>query len=92
MKQGKILEKLWFTDWSLRSTQWTEEANLLLDELEEKEKDLFANLTEEQQEALESYKIDLNNLRTLFEKDAFMKGVRFATAYMIEALGQSEQA
>lgn len=88
MVQGKILEQLWFAHASMRVTEWTKEAEKLMDELDEREEALFANLSDEQQHALDEYKTSFHELRTLFEKDAFMKGVQFATAYMIEALGQ----
>ena len=91
MKRGNILEQLWYAHESLRVTEWTEEAEKLMDELEACEKDLFANLTQAQQDALESYKTHIDDLRVLFEKEAFMKGVRFATAYLIEAMGPSDE-
>ena len=90
MKQGKILEQLWYAHASLRVTEWTLETEKILTELEEQEETLFATLTPEQKEALDTYKTELLNLCTLYEKDAFMKGVRFGTAYMIEALGQPD--
>lgn len=91
MKRGKILEQLWYAHASLRVTEWTLESEKLLTQLDEQEDALFANLTPEQREALETYKVGLNDLRVLFEKDAFMKGIHFATAYMAEALGQPDE-
>lgn len=91
MKRGKILEYLWYEHESLRMTEWSREANKILDELEACEDKLFPDLTPEQQEALNTYKVDVNDLRILYEKEAFMKGVQFATAYMIEALGQTDK-
>lgn len=90
MKQGKILEQLWYAHASLRVTEWTLEAEKLMNELDECEKKLFVHLTKEQKDALDTYKTELLNLCTLYEKEAFMKGVQFATAYMIEALGQPD--
>lgn len=90
MKQGKILEQLWHAHASLRVTEWTLEAEKCLNELEEREDTLFETLTHEQKDALNTYKTELFDLCTLYEKDAFMKGVQFATAYMIEALGQPD--
>lgn len=90
MKRGKILAQLWYSDASLRVTEWTAETEKVLTELEEQEENLFATLTREQKDALNTYKTDLLNLCTLYEKDAFTKGVQFATAYMIEALGQTD--
>lgn len=91
MKQGKILEQIWHAHASLRVTEWTLEAEKRLNELEEQEDKLFAVLTCEQKDALGAYKRELLTLCTLYEKDAFMKGVQFATAYMIEALGQPDK-
>ena len=86
MKRGKILEQLWYAHESLRVTEWTEESEKLLIELDALEDTLFPQLTAEQKSALENYKVSVNDLRFQFEKEAFMKGVQFATAYMSEAL------
>lgn len=51
------------------------------------EKDSFLNLLDEKQkDALQAYDDCQNALSAVYEKQAFIKGVRFATGYLLDAL------
>lgn len=86
-----LLEELWYTYEMAHPTEWSEEEKQALDVLTESEEKLFALFSDEQKEAFDAYKTSLDCLNGMFEKESYCKGIRFATAYMMEALSQTEK-
>lgn len=80
------LQTLW--DWYQAENAGNvgEEEKELSELLIESEKILLANLSEEQKDALERYTEYLNKISCLIEENAFIDGIRFASAYLIDAL------
>lgn len=80
------LQTLW--DWhqaenaTNRSEKEKELSKLLLDS----ESTLFETLSEEQKESLEQYTECLQRISNLIEEEAFINGICFATAYLLDAL------
>lgn len=63
-----------------------DEERKMLDILITKEEKLYAKLNEEQREVLKNYEDCLGEISSISEKEAFIEGIRFATAYLMEAL------
>ena len=82
----KILEKLW-REYQMESNMiQSEEEKELIHHLVASSDILRANLSVEQLCALEKRDEYQNELCFLCAKEAFVKGVRFATVYLLEAL------
>lgn len=80
------LENVWNWYFAERAAEQSEEEKRLLLALNESEKALWELLDERQRTALQKYE-NLRNERDRFlETEAFSKGVRFATAYMADAM------
>lgn len=84
----KMLEKLWYAYEMEQPAKFSREENEILDAMAETEKKLCATLSEEQKDMLEDYKDCANALYSFLEKEAYCKGIRFATAYMVDALSE----
>lgn len=83
---SKMLENLWDSDPMEDFVERNEEKKRILDQLIINEEKLRANLDEEQAEMLKICEDCLNDISAIDEKEAFMKGIRFATRFMVEAL------
>ena len=86
----KILWELWDLYFGVTNTNQSEEESNLLDTLIEKEKFLNNNLCNEMQDALRIYDNCLNDLWHIGEKKAFVKGIKFATKYLISMIANYE--
>lgn len=82
------LEKVW--DWLQPDhlPEQSETQKRLLDALNVSQRELWALLNEEQKNAVRGYEYALVELNNFFETQAFIKGVRFATSYMLEAVNK----
>ena len=82
----KALEDLWYS--YLMENTWEEntEKKAIVSKLAEKENALRSLLTAEQKEQYEECEKLLQELYSLSEKEAFIKGVCFATNFLVEAL------
>lgn len=70
----------------LKNRLQTKEEKKITDMLVACEEKLHERLTEEQVEELEKYKDCLDEMGNIAERNAFVKGVRFAAVFLIEAL------
>ena len=82
----QILETLWKTYQIENPRELDAEEKRLSEALAGYEDVLRADLNNAQKEMLEDYETCLSELNNHFEKEAFMNGIRFATAYLLEAL------
>lgn len=82
----KTLETVW--DWyeTENAMVRSEEKEEIVKTLLPTEQALRAELTEEQRERLDQIKDCLYQMQGISEKEAFVHGVRFATAYLLDAL------
>ena len=80
-----LLEKIWDTIKMLDTKASVEEASITPD-LESLDQALNESLNEEQKELLHKYYDLLSELNIILEREAFIKGIKFATEYMIEAV------
>ena len=80
------LETVW--DWYLaeHATERSEAEKELHRALIRDAEALRGLLNKEQTDALQKYEDRQNEIASLLESEAFAKGARFATAYMVEAL------
>ena len=82
---GQTLEDLWGT-YLMEGNEQSKEEREALSKLVENEGKLRATLNTEQLEMLETDDRYFSEIAYFSERDAFIKGVRFATRYLIEAL------
>ncbi len=83
---AKTLDALWYNYQIEKTVQADKEQKDLIHRLALIEKKLASLFNNEQAETFEEFDICINELHGLTEKDAFVKGIRFATQYLIEAL------
>lgn len=82
--QGKILDTLWkyidtFNPYS------SEEEKKLFSIVAKKSEEFEKIITEEQMKFFEDYQASLSKLQSVERREAFAKGVRFATQFLPEA-------
>ncbi len=82
----KVLENLWYFYQQESPMEDSQEIKQLLNALEKSESGLKNELSEDQWNLFQQYDKILGEIDCILEMDAFVKGVRFATAYLLEAL------
>lgn len=81
------LENVWNQLAAPEPLPWnTEQKKELSDVLDEKQNALVSLLVEEQKNALHEYNYSMLELSSLYETEAFIKGVRFGVSLMLEVL------
>ena len=82
----RVIEDLWYSYITNCLTEQTKEEKKILRTLIEYENDLHSKLNDEQKNSLKNYEDYLDKLSDISSRDAFIKGIRFATIFLIEAL------
>ncbi len=82
----KALENLWYSYQMENPVKYDEKENQAVDRLIAAEKVLHQHLNGEQKEMLKKYEDCLDEMSGICEKNAFVKGVRFATEFLLEVL------
>ena len=82
----KTLEELWYSYLLENPPKMDRAQAKTLKKITEEYEGLIEILDETQKEKLRTYETDLNELSDLSEKRAFIKGVRFAASFLVEAL------
>ena len=82
----KDLQDLWFDYIIEFPIERNEKERATIEEWSKKEKDFRSFLNEEQLKFLEEYDNAVSAVGRISEKNAFLKGVRFATRFIFEAL------
>ena len=83
---SKVLEDLWFSCEMQNRVEQNEEKKELLELIVNYEKKIQKDLTEEQKAQFKKYGDCISDLHCITECEAFIRGIRFATAFLIEAL------
>ena len=83
-----LLEELWNSYLTQKPTEQTEEKRELIGAILEVEDKLREKLDEKQIDLLEQYVDCIGNLHAVSETEAFIGGVRFASSFLVEALGK----
>ena len=83
-----LLEEIWGLYLMQKPMKQSEEKRKLIDEILEAEEKLRESLDETQIDLLEQYMDCIGNLHAVSESEAFIDGVRFASSFLIEALGK----
>lgn len=81
----KLLEDLWYSYIQEEDEADSEEARAVLKAPVETEEKLNSELNENQRETLENFSRLYSELYCIYEREAFVKGVKFATKYLIES-------
>ncbi len=80
------LENLWYSYIVETGTVRTEQERAIIKNLSEKDEQFRAKLNPEQIASLEEYDKAFTATYSMLEKDAFVKGIRFATRFLVGAL------
>ena len=83
---AKLLEDIWNNYQLEKKPQIDNEEKEIINRLVQNERKFTELLNREQTIAYENFDACINELHTLIEKDAFIKGVRFATKFLIESI------
>ncbi len=79
----KILDDLWYSYIQCEDSVDCKEAKEVLEKLVEVEDGFVSTLDEKQHEVFDSYYCLYSNLYCIYEKEAFVKGLKFATKYLL---------
>lgn len=82
----KELEQLWYSYIAETGTVRTESDRAIIRNLSVKDEQLRSKLNQEQIKLLEEYDKAFTSTYNLLEKDAFIKGIKFATRLLFESL------
>ena len=82
----KTLKDLWNSYQAENLLKNSAEGKKALGKLIVSEEKLNKHLTDNQKELLKAYDNCLNEISDICERKAFIKGIRFATQYLIEAI------
>lgn len=82
----KLLEELWYSDLWENLGEKEQGREELLDLIIKNENRLKETLNEKEMDTLEKLENCIQELNDLSQKEAFIKGVRVATAFLCEAL------
>ena len=83
------LDELWYSYQFEKSAIMNEEQRKILDTLMLNGKELQSQLNQEQNDLLEKYVENIHEIDSISERKAFISGVRFATAFLFEALNDN---
>lgn len=83
-----VLEELWYGNLCLQEqgTGYTAKMKEISEKMDRARDAISENMTADQRQALEQYDDAIHAMYSIFEKDAFITGVRFATGYWMEAM------
>ena len=81
-----ILEDLWYSYELGNPMIPTKELEEVLEKAYQSEERLRENLNEKENELFLKYEAYMSEISSISEKDAFIKGVRFATKYLLAIL------
>ena len=81
-----LLDQLWYAYLNQYPYETDEEIIRLRDDLLSKEQQLRAGFTEEQTKLFFCYNDSVGMLEVVKERNAFIKGVKFAVNFMLESL------
>lgn len=81
-----ILEDLWYSYELGNSMIQTKELEEVLEKAYQSEERLRENLNEKENELFLKYEAYMSEISSISEKDAFIRGVRFATKYLLAIL------
>lgn len=84
----KELENLWYNHMIEEIAERTDKEKEIIKNLTESDNQLRDKLNEEQKALLQDYDDAFLQVSRISEKNAFVKGVQFATRFLIEALCQ----
>ncbi len=82
----KELEQLWYSYIVETGTVRNEQERTIIRKLSQKNEQLRSKLNQEQIVLLEEYDKAFTSTCNILEKDAFVKGIKFATRFLFEAL------
>ncbi len=82
----KLLDDLWYSYIQCEDSVDSKEAKEVLKKLVEIEDKFISTLDEEQHEVFDSYCCLYSDLFCIYEKEAFVKGLKFATKYLLNTI------
>ena len=82
----KELDKLWYSYLIELSPKYDDDEKIIIKKYKDCENKFRSLLNGEQEEAFEEYDKALNEINSISEKRAFIRGVMFSTRFLFEAL------
>ena len=82
----RILEDLWYSYQMENAVKFGKEEKEMAKKISIAEETLQKSLNDEQKAALKAYEDCLDEISGACEKKAFVKGIRFVVAFLLEAL------
>ena len=83
-----LLEELWYgnINFQEQGTGYTSKVKEITKRMDDSHDILFESMTDQQKDWLEQYDDSVHEMYSIFEKDAFVIGVRFATGFLVETM------
>ena len=80
------LEDLWFSYLMEQRVALADSDKIIVNSLSNKREEIYKTLDSEQKNAFEKYEESSDNVSIIYEKQAFIKGVKFAANILLDAL------
>ena len=82
---NKLLESIWY-DYAVHNMRQTGEMKAVSERLSRSREVLMGELNSWQKSALFEFEENLNELHAVYEKEAFVRGVRFAVGIFLDSV------
>lgn len=77
-----LLEDLWFSYLIEERTVLSDSDRIIVQSSNEKREKIYNTLNQEQKNDFDDYEVNSNDICNIYEKEAFIKGVRFAVKFL----------
>ena len=81
-----LIEDLWFSYLIEERTVLSDSDRLIVNSSKQKRDKIYNALNREQKTDFDDYEENSNNICNIYEKEAFVKGVRFAVEFLFGAI------
>lgn len=80
------LEDLWFSYLIEEGIALSDSDRIIVNSSSQKREEIYNTLSQTQRQAFEKYEENTNDMLNIYEKEAFIKGIKFATKFFINSL------
>ena len=81
-----LIEDLWFSYFIEERTVISDSDRIIVNSSKQKRDKIYNALNNEQKNDFDDYEENSNNICNIYEKEAFVKGVRFAVEFLFGAI------
>lgn len=86
--KNPTIEELWYLYQSETTAKFDKELSEFFKNSEACREKLLQNMSDEDKNLFETYQQAMTKIECIVEKDAFVKGVKFASKFLVEAMSQ----